>query len=324
KRPDESLSSAAAGKLAHASRLFDVKPVLVSVLEPARHLFKGKWVGLDEVPAVEDGKDVGAVRQGTVFPGNYLFASEREPEDKQLRRRPDSGMIHPIPAHVPPAPRDAAARLERINWTNEDDALIKTICDAYPNNWTLSADLFNSSGVTIKPDARTAWDCYEGFQARSGFPVEIALPSPGGTLNRKDNKGQVKRATPAFENRKQVRQHFLYDTLRKAVRKKENAAKANQPPKRTIPPPHESHSTIQPGQRIYTPAELSKLKAERDARHYAETMKRRQEIFQQAVAAGRPVPRMPAGLVNIPQIRSAQMNVQQMQLQMSFSVMFLL
>ncbi|KAG9074936.1 chromatin modification- protein VID21, partial [Ceratobasidium sp. UAMH 11750] len=49
KRPDESLSSAAAGKLAHASRLFDVKPVLVGALEPARHLFKGKWIGLDEV-----------------------------------------------------------------------------------------------------------------------------------------------------------------------------------------------------------------------------------------------------------------------------------
>ncbi|KAG9120707.1 chromatin modification- protein VID21, partial [Ceratobasidium sp. 392] len=345
KRPDESMSSAAAGKLAHASRLFDVKPVLVGALEPARHLFKGKWVGLDEVPAVEDVKDVGAVRQDTVFD---LFASERKQEDKQLRRRPDSGMTHPVAVQTPTKPRDAAARLERIHWTSEDDALLKSICDAYPNNWTLAADVFNSSRVTIKPDVRTAWDCYDrygrvfgggvpepgaessgsvgggmqislggqGQAPRPGFPVEIALPSPGGTLNKKDNKGHVKRATPAFENRKQVRQHFLYDTLRKVVRKRENAAKANQPPKRTIPPPHETHSQIQSGQRIYTPAELSKLKAERDARHYAEMMKRRQEIYQQAVAAGRPVPRMPAGLVNIPQIRSAQMNVQQMQMQM--------
>lgn len=70
KRPDESMSSIAAGKLAHASRLFDVKPVLVGALDPARHLFKNKWVGLDEVPAVEDGRDVGPVRQDTVFAGN--------------------------------------------------------------------------------------------------------------------------------------------------------------------------------------------------------------------------------------------------------------
>lgn len=62
-----------------------------------------------------------------------------------------------------------------------------------------------------------------------------------------------------------------------------------EPPKRTIPPPHETHSQLASGQRIYTPAELSKLKAERDARHYAEMVKRRQEIYQQAVAAGRPV-----------------------------------
>ena len=64
-------------------------------------------------------------------------------------------------------------------------------------------------------------------QVRPGFPVEIALPSPGGTLNRKDAKSQVKRPTPVFENKKQVRQHFLYDTLRKVVRKRENAAKQN-------------------------------------------------------------------------------------------------
>lgn len=70
KRPDESMSSIAAGKLAHASRLFDVKPVLVGALDPARHLFKNQWVGLDEVPAVEDVKDVGPVRQDTVFAGN--------------------------------------------------------------------------------------------------------------------------------------------------------------------------------------------------------------------------------------------------------------
>jgi hypothetical protein len=77
KRVDESMSSVAAGKLAHASRLFDVKPVLVGALDPARHLYKGKWVGLDEVPAVEDGKDVGIVRQDTVFTGNCEFAPIR-------------------------------------------------------------------------------------------------------------------------------------------------------------------------------------------------------------------------------------------------------
>ncbi|KAJ1303724.1 hypothetical protein OPQ81_008148 [Rhizoctonia solani] len=146
--------------------------------------------------------------------------------------------------------------------------------------------------------------------------MEIALPSPGGTV-RKDIKPLVgdPKGKKAFENKKQVRQHFLYDTLRKVVRKRENANKANQPPKRNIPPPHETHSQLASGQRIYTPAELSKLKAERDARHYAEMIKRRQEIYQQAVASGRPVPRMPPGLVNIP-LRNAQMNAHvQLQLQ---------
>ncbi|KAF8699572.1 HSA protein, partial [Rhizoctonia solani] len=329
KRPDESMTSVASGKLAHASRLMDIKPVLVGALDPARHLFKNRWIGLDEVPAVEDPRDVGTVRQDTLFNGNYLFAADKKPEEKALRRRPDSGMTHPVPAHVPPAPRDAQARLERVVWTPEDDQLLKSICDAYPNSWSLTADLFNSSRVTIKPDSRTPWDCYDRYTKMFGGgtaggdekpqgqgPVEIALPSPGGTI-RKDSKPPVvdSKGKKVFENKKQVRQHYLYDTLRKVVRKRENANKANQPPKRTIPPPHETHSQLSNGQRIYTPAELSKLKAERDARHYAEMIKRRQEIYQQAVAAGRPVPRMPPGLVNIP-IRSAQMNAHvQMQLQ---------
>ncbi|CAE6536510.1 unnamed protein product [Rhizoctonia solani] len=324
KRPDESMTSVSSGKLAHASRLMDIKPVLVGALDPARHLFKNKWIGLDEVPAVEDSRDVGAVRQDTVFTGNYLFGADKKPEDKAPRRRPDSGMTHPVPAHVPPTPRDAQARLERVVWTPEDDQLLKSICDAYPNSWTLAADLFNSSRVTIKPDARTPWDCYDRYTKLFGGggdeklgPMEIALPSPGGTV-RKDIKLPVvdTKGKKAFENKKQVRQHFLYDTLRKVVRKRENANKANQPPKRTIPPPHETHSQLASGQRIYTPAELSKLKAERDARHYAEMIKRRQEIYNQAVASGRPVPRMPpSGLVNIP-LRNAQMNAHvQMQLQ---------
>ncbi|CAE6481984.1 unnamed protein product [Rhizoctonia solani] len=325
KRPDESMTSVSSGKLAHASRLMDIKPVLVGALDPARHLFKNRWIGLDEVPAVEDPKDVGSVRQDTVFTGNYLFAAEKKPEEKALRRRPDSGMTHPVPAHVPTAPRDAQARLERVTWTPDDDALLKSICDAYPNSWTLAADIFNSSRVTIKPDVRTPWDCYDRYTKLYGGgtagddkagPMEIALPSPGGTL-RKDVKPPVVdiKSKKTFENKKQQRQHYLYDTLRKVVRKRENANKANQPPKRAIPPPHETHSQLASGQRIYTPAELSKLKAERDARHYAEMIKRRQEIYQQAVAAGRPVPRMPSGLVNIP-LRNAQMNAHvQMQLQ---------
>jgi chromatin modification-related protein VID21 len=183
-----------------------------------------------------------------------LFAPERKPEEKQVRRRPDSGMTHPVPAQVPAPPRDAVARLERVVWTPDDDALLKSICDAYPNSWALTADMFNSSRVTIKPDLRTPWDCYDryvkvfgggiagedqtpgqtpqapGQERKSGFPVEIALPSPGGSI-KKDVKtsmaAQQKRAAPAFENKKQVRQHFLYDTLRKVVRKRENANKAN-------------------------------------------------------------------------------------------------
>ncbi|CAE6383216.1 unnamed protein product [Rhizoctonia solani] len=300
KRPDESMTSVSSGKLAHASRLMDVKPVLIGALDPARHLLKNRWIGLDEVPAVEDPKDVGSVRQDTVFNGNYLFAADKKPEEKALRRRPDSGMTHPVPAHVPVAPRDAQARLERVTWTPDDDALLKSICDAYPNSWTLTADVFNSSRVTIKPDVRTPWDCYDRYTKLYGGAVvgdekpgtmEIALPSPGGTV-RKDIKPPVLdvKNKKMFENRKQQRQHYLYDTLRKVVRKRENANKANQPPKRTIPPPHETHSQLASGQRVYTPAELSKLKAERDARHYAEMIKRRQEIYQQAVAAGRPVP----------------------------------
>ncbi|KAH7334166.1 hypothetical protein B0J17DRAFT_675602 [Rhizoctonia solani] len=326
KRPDESMASVASGKLAHASRLMDIKPVLVGALDPARHLFKNRWVGLDEVPAVEDGRDVGSVRQDTVFGGNYLFAADKKAEEKIARRRPDSGMTHPVPAHVPPTPRDAQARVERVTWTPEDDQLLKSVCDAYPNSWTLTADVFNSSRVTIKPDVRTPWDCYERYTKLYGGgtagdeknqgPMEIALPSPGGTV-RKDIKPPVgdSKNKKQFDNKKQLRQFHLYDTLRKVVRKRENANKANQPPKRTIPPPHETHSQLASGQRIYTPSELSKLKAERDARHYAEMIKRRQEIYQQAVAAGRPVPRMPSGLVNIP-LRNAQMNAHvQMQLQ---------
>ncbi|CAE7231735.1 unnamed protein product [Rhizoctonia solani] len=142
KRPEESMTSVSSGKLVHAPGLMDVKPVLVGALDPVRHLFKNQWLG-SKFPAVECPKEVGSAGQDTPFTRNYLFEADRKADKKAVCRRPGSGMTHSVPAHVPTAPRDTQAQPERLAWTLDDGALPKSICDGYPNSWTLTADVLN-------------------------------------------------------------------------------------------------------------------------------------------------------------------------------------
>ena len=77
---------------------------------------------------------------------------------------------HVHPTHTPNLvdPHDTEYRLIQFVWTNEEDQLLRVLCNQFGQNWQLVADVFNSSRITIPTDVRAAWDCLKRWKALQG------------------------------------------------------------------------------------------------------------------------------------------------------------
>ena len=80
--------------------------------------------------------------------------------------------------------KDNKKRLDHA-WNASEDALLKSLVEKYPSNWTLVADSFNSACVTISIDKRTPWECFERWNLRlggkpSGLSGHADVTSPTG------------------------------------------------------------------------------------------------------------------------------------------------
>jgi chromatin modification-related protein VID21 len=147
----------------------------------------------------------------------------------------------------PPPPKDAYRRAMSQLWTERDDKLLKTLSERYPNNWPLIADSYNSSGVTIITDRRTAWDCFERWSTRFGPGSTLrngsqdsssAVEMPQPPLAQMTTRG-VKRlasavsgmsagaSAPGHEPKKMRRHALMHDAIRKAAKKRDMEKKAN-------------------------------------------------------------------------------------------------
>lgn len=139
-------------------------------------------------------------------------------------------------------------------WSPDEDQLLKQIVERYPGNWTLIADVFNSSRVTISTDKRTAWDCLARWDAKwnegrilapgnvpttpgisaegsldlTSFPGPIP-PTPVSSqtmwmMTRKRSAGQLNLSLndQQVESRKRRRHNHMHDAMRKSAKKRES------------------------------------------------------------------------------------------------------
>ncbi|EIW85452.1 hypothetical protein CONPUDRAFT_98516, partial [Coniophora puteana RWD-64-598 SS2] len=344
RRVDES----AYNKLVPVGRFMHAKPTLLSALQPAKRFKDGVWLPVEDPVVCMD----------------YAGPPGKTSDDSLLElfdgnKASSSAIV--APAHMQYT-RDAKKRAEH-NWSAGEDALLRSIVAKYPSNWTLVADTFNASRVTISIDRRTPWDCFERWCNRFGGglrppppPLQDAAadgaPGPsshgGGQMTTRGVKrlASVSMAAGAGSSsagqtsdaKKRRRHALMYETMRKVSKKREAAQKTAAQNARKAPAVHDTHGKYNNMPRL-TPAELSRMKADKDARDNAEMMLRRrqQDLAQQqlraqqqqqgAQAAGQPaqagqqqavngVARQAAPATpNVPQMRAAvpQVNISQQQ-----------
>ena len=234
---------------------------------------------------------------------------------------------------VPHPPKDNKKRLDHA-WSPPEDVLLKSFVEKYPANWTLVADSFNSTRVTISIDKRTPWECFERWNLKfggkpSGVTGHADATSPAGVdgtpppatpststqqiqmttrgVKRLANiniaQSQVGGAgvTISSDTIKRRRHSLMYETIRKTAKKREAAQKAassaflfvamflwivakrfavNQ---RKPPNIHDTHGQYNKMPKL-TPAELSRMKAEKESRDQQEMLmarRRHEELARQ-------------------------------------------
>jgi chromatin modification-related protein VID21 len=132
-------------------------------------------------------------------------------------------------------------------WSPNDDALLKSFIDKYPNNWSLISECFNASRHTISIDRRTPRDCLERWKEKWGPEIRqrptdssmVAEATPGPTSSQMTTRGVKRLASasvstpstmcvvPGSEPRKRRRHMLVHESIRKAAKKRaESAQKA--------------------------------------------------------------------------------------------------
>jgi chromatin modification-related protein VID21 len=133
------------------------------------------------------------------------------------------------------------------NWTTHDDEILRLLADRYPKNWGLIADTFNTMRAAISTERRSDWECKERYKFKFRQRAEdqgsapdlqpIASSSSGSVRPQVTTRKRLASMTasvpsPAtgqsgMESRKRRRHLCMFDALRKATKKRENAAKLN-------------------------------------------------------------------------------------------------
>ena len=238
-------------------------------------------------------------------------------------------------------PKDNKKRLDHA-WNASEDALLKSLVEKYPSNWTLVADSFNSACVTISVDKRTPWECFERWNLKFGgkpgglsghadvtSPTGVDGTSPPAThstsiqqvqmttrgvkrlANISIGQGQVggTGVTISSDTIKRQSHSLMYETIRKTAKKREAAQKAansaflfvmiglwtvveglavNQ---KKPPNVHDMHGHNKMPE--LTPAEPSRMKAEKESRDLQEMMtarRRNEELQRQQLLRTQVVP----------------------------------
>ncbi|KAI0673029.1 hypothetical protein C8Q78DRAFT_1077330 [Trametes maxima] len=279
--PNKRAEDTTHSKLVPMSKFMQVKPTLVGTLQPSKHWRDGKWLHIEETPLFAD-IDVPPARP---VEENLcaLFEGSK------------SGGTHPSIIPTPVRSGNANKRSSDVVWTPAEDALLKQVVEKYPGNWSLVAEAFNSSRVTISTDKRSAWDCLERWkekaaaEARSAVEDESRSATPVAAAIHMTTRGHKRSASQSVaaasgsssngsgqsgEPKKRMRHILMHDTLRKAAKRREAVQKSNAAPRTKPTAVHETHGAVTKMERL-TPAELSRMKADKEARDAQELLMRR-------------------------------------------------
>ncbi|KAG8879824.1 chromatin modification- protein VID21 [Tulasnella sp. 331] len=340
KRVDETTSL---GKVTYASRLMDIKPVLLSTIQPGEKRRHGEWVDLGEFYPAEDSNTELRPTEFHMPPPPALFMSQRRPKDH--------------PAHsIIRTPGKVEARLTHI-WTPAEDAQLKHLAYLYSLNWNVIADAFATWRKTIVTDRRSEFDCMERWHRLYGSssknnqdqqspqvdPSVIAFSTaesdgPSGGLRRGARNAQnrykepppLTLQTPSVQmmpppgqvpqmrfdslTKKQIRRGCLIEAIRRMPKKRDatgsksgygSGAQPSQAVKnKVLTAIHDTHTMSGPAP---TPESLSKLKQERDMKMVQAQEQQKQERIRLAIASGRLNPNQIPPNMKLPVSISAMM-----------------
>lgn len=243
------------------------KATLLGPLVPAKHWDDGLWHDLDETAvAVEleppssrivdesisssESHGIVAAHDSLLMTLVALFDGAKAspsstpsvlPMVKDAVRRPYSQALLEL-SRNPAA--SARAKTSDLVWTPQDDIALKALVDKHPTNWILVSEAFNGARVTATIDKRTPLDCYDRWRTRFGPAEEEHRPPPQTPTTQMTTRGTKRsmsmstsvsaagaHGTPGgltgSETKKRRRHNLMYETIRKAAKKREAAQKAN-------------------------------------------------------------------------------------------------
>ncbi|RPD66336.1 hypothetical protein L226DRAFT_557464 [Lentinus tigrinus ALCF2SS1-7] len=274
--PNRRAEDATYTKLVPVNKFMFVKPALIGTVKPATYFKDGHWTAIEPTPVFAD------VEVPPARPIDENLCSLFE----GTGNKPNIPASHPMLMPAPPRDvrkRNADHHNEAVAWTPVEDGLLKQAVERYPYNWSLIAETFNSLRVTISTDKRTPWECLERWkekfsaQARAEAAEEHSPAAASSSIashmtTRKrtasqalaSGSGSTHSATPN-EPRKRRRHVAIHETLRKAAKRREAVQKSNAAPRQKASVVHDTHGQFTKLPQ-YTPAELSRMKADKEAR----------------------------------------------------------
>uniref|UniRef100_D8PVQ8 Vacuolar import and degradation protein 21 n=1 Tax=Schizophyllum commune (strain H4-8 / FGSC 9210) TaxID=578458 RepID=D8PVQ8_SCHCM len=284
RRVDETMVT----KLYPVGKFMHTKPTLLGPLQPAHKWQDGHWVNLDDSAVAPEEPQP---RGGSNEPHNNLWPANPN---------------HPRVDYEKKYGQGDRRRMEP--WTPAEDAQLKALADRYNQNFALVAEAFNA-GVTIA--RRTERECFERYADKWPRPAtrldQVAMAAQGGTevtpppptpstsmMTRGVKRGSISTPTAPIitgvggsEQRKRRRHTAVTEIVRRGAKKRiENQQKQLAQRKPSVV--HETHNQYNKYPRL-SPAELSRMKAEREARveNDMAIARRRQEelVARQAMAA---------------------------------------
>ncbi|KAI0693277.1 hypothetical protein BC835DRAFT_1354362 [Cytidiella melzeri] len=271
-------------KVVPLSKFMLQKTTLLGPLEPAKHWHDGQWHDLDDTTIVSD-FDSPSTRPIDDSIICVLF----EGPSSSRRRTSHEALLD---SRSIPGVSGSRSKATELIWSAEDDATLKKLVDKYPYNWTLIADAFNSARVTIPIERRTPMECQERWKAKLGPAATTEEdnkppPTPTTSMTTRGTKRSLSTnvnfsgvgGSSQGESRKKRRHNLMHEAIRKAVKKREQAQRTNAAnAQRKTSNVHDTHGQYSKLPKM-TPAELSRMKAEKDAHtnHQAIMDRKRQE-----------------------------------------------
>ncbi|KAJ3516720.1 hypothetical protein NLJ89_g941 [Agrocybe chaxingu] len=311
--PNKRIEDTTYTKLYPTGRFMYSKPTLIGPLQPAKRLKDGKWQPMEQVAVPPEADPGSRVPEETT---NELFDSR--PTNANIALQFVSSL------------KDKDSRKRGVDhlWSTSDDTLLKSLVDKYSMNWALIAECYNSCRLTTPNDKRTPLDCAERWKERWGAERKVPTMTDASQTPGEDGTGAsssqimtrgTKRlasasvssaimpaGTAGSEPKKRRRHYLIQDSVKKVAKKRAevlNKAIANA--SRKPPAVHETHNQYNKMPK-YTPAELSRMKAERDRDNQDLALARRRQEEQQRQSLLREQNQRAGGVVQQPQQQAAQ------------------